>query len=201
MPQTSCCVSIDQFRDRVMPPLSRPIPFAWTRTETLALASQSCAACWGMGLVDSDKRDPKPCKCVLRRIFTICYNKFRHCVESEQSHISSEAGDRKRYGYKKAEYVADFLHIASTSLIETRYQLVFKWHFLLGADFRMVNRKLGRPLADRSIFHDFYRIEEIVGRALRETQPYSLYPVDEYFGGTVRKAKVIPFPTTAPAAA
>jgi hypothetical protein len=38
-----------------------------------------------------------------------------------------------------------------------------------------------------NFFHAIYRIEKLLGRAFSELQPYPLYPLDEYFGGTVRR--------------
>ena len=39
---------------------------------------------------------------------------------------------------------------------------------------------------DRGLFfHAVYRIEQTLGRTFRELQPYGLYPLDEYFSGTV----------------
>ena len=35
-------------------------------------------------------------------------------------------------------------------------------------------------------FHEVYRIQRKLGRIYRELTPYSLFPLDEYFGGTVR---------------
>jgi len=40
-----------------------------------------------------------------------------------------------------------------------------------------------------TFFHCVYRVEQKLGRTFREVQPYSLYPLDEYFGGTLRKAR------------
>jgi hypothetical protein len=51
---------------------------------------------------------------------------------------------------------------------------------------------------DRGIFfHMIYRIQQKLGRAFREIEPYSLFPLDEYFGGSIKKAlpgirKVVP---------
>jgi hypothetical protein len=39
-----------------------------------------------------------------------------------------------------------------------------------------------------TFFHAVYRIQQKLGRVFRDLEPYSLYPLDEYFGGTVRKA-------------
>jgi hypothetical protein len=38
-----------------------------------------------------------------------------------------------------------------------------------------------------SFFHTVYRIEQRLGRAFAETRPYSIYPLDEYFGGTIQE--------------
>ena len=38
-----------------------------------------------------------------------------------------------------------------------------------------------------SFFHQLYRIEQKLGRVYRELRPHALFPLDEYFGGTVRK--------------
>jgi hypothetical protein len=38
-----------------------------------------------------------------------------------------------------------------------------------------------------SFFHEVYRIQRKLGRVFRELEPYALYPLDEYFGGSVRK--------------
>jgi hypothetical protein len=89
------------------------------------------------------------------------------------------------------DYMADFYLVAKRVLSEEEFQL-FRFHFLLGADWKLCCRRLK---IDRGMFfHAIYRIEEILGREFREIRPYSLFPPDEYFGGTVRKAKVICMP-------
>jgi hypothetical protein len=41
---------------------------------------------------------------------------------------------------------------------------------------------------DRGIFfHSVYRIQQKFGRVFRGLEPYSLFPLDEYFRGSVRK--------------
>jgi len=37
-------------------------------------------------------------------------------------------------------------------------------------------------------FHSLYRLENRLGRVFAEVLPYPLYPLDEYFGGTVLRA-------------
>lgn len=165
-----------------------------------------------MGVRAGMRGKETPCDCVFRAIFRICHARFRRCIQSEPhmswSHnerrirsgngsaagrsLSAASGRpvRARYGYPDQEYMADFLAIAKRVLGErTREHRVFRWHFLYGADFRLVNRKLGRPPGDRIVFHDFYRIEARLGRAFAECEPYGLYPLDEYFGGAVRGRK------------
>ena len=90
------------------------------------------------------------------------------------------------------DFMADFYLVAKRTLTEEEFRL-FRYHFLLGADWKLCCAKLG---TDRgNFFHSVYRIEQKLGRVFREIRPYSLYPPDEYFGGTVRKAKVLTMPT------
>jgi hypothetical protein len=72
---------------------------------------------------------------------------------------------------------------------------VFRFHFLLGADWRLCCRKLN--LDRGNFFHTVYRIQQKLGKVFRELKPYALFPLDEYFGGTVRKPlppNVLPMP-------
>ena len=166
----------------------------WTRSETLALAMHDCTQCHGSGL-----RFPKafakkeaaaaPCNCVLRAIFRICCDRFVRCVTQEKhlSRISLEphAGRQRpsTWGRKDEEYIADFCLIARRTLDEFEHRL-FRYHFLLRADWKLCTRKLG---IDRgNFFHAVYRIEQKLGRVFRELEPYSLFPLDEYFNGPSR---------------
>jgi len=89
---------------------------------------------------------------------------------------------------KDEEYIADFTLVARRSLNEADYK-IFKYHYLLGADWKLCCRKLNM---DRGrFFHAVYRIQQRLGRIFRELQPYGLYPLDEYFGTTVRGVKPI----------
>src|SRR4051794_22314698 len=65
----------------------------WTRTETLALAQQSCTQCHGLGLKPSSTGASTPCSCVFRAIFRACHRKFRECADREKhvSRVSLEA--------------------------------------------------------------------------------------------------------------
>jgi hypothetical protein len=165
----------------------------WSRTETVALAKNSCTLCHGLGLQLGRGGKMNPCTCVLRAIFRACYARFRHCVGKEKymSKISLELiSGRERsfsWGRKDEEYIADFVLVSRRTLPEFEYK-VFNYHFLLGADWRLCCRRLA---VDRgTFFHAVYRIEENLGRIFRELEPYGLFPLDEYFHGAVRAEPV-----------
>jgi len=85
---------------------------------------------------------------------------------------------------KDEDYVADFCLVSRRTLDDFEYK-VFRNHFLLGADWRLCCRQMK---VDRgTFFHAVYRVQQKLGRIFRELEPYSLYPLDEYFGGTLRK--------------
>lgn len=164
----------------------------WNRSETIALAKESCTQCHGLGLRDSNARSGSeaPCNCVLRKIFRLCYARFLYCVEKEK-HISQARlaiiGGRDRrqvWGRRDEEYVADFCLVSRRFLDQSQYR-IFKFHFLLGADWKLCCRRL--QMNRGSFFHEVYRIQQKLGRIFRELEPYSLFPLDEYFGGTYRK--------------
>jgi hypothetical protein len=161
----------------------------WTRSDTIALAKNSCTQCHGLGLRTNRRGRSNPCNCVLREIFRACYARFRHCATKEKymSRVSLEfvpGRERKMtWGRKDEEYVADFILVSRRTLDEFEYK-VFKFHFLLGADWKLCCRRLG--LDRGNFFHCVYRIEQKLGRVFRELEPYGLWPLDEYFHGTVR---------------
>jgi hypothetical protein len=136
-----------------------------------------------------------PCNCVLRAIFRACFSRFRHCATKEKymSRISLEfIPGRERnfsWGRKDEEYMADFILVGRRTLSEFDYK-IFRFHFLLGADWKLCCRRMG---IDRgTFFHAVYRVQQELGRVYREVEPYSLFPLDEYFYGSVRTAPVKP---------
>jgi hypothetical protein len=178
------------------------VEFQWSRSEVLGLAKESCTHCQGFGLRRGRSGPAEPCYCVLRAVFRACFNKFRNCATQEKyvSRVRVEQvngrDQRQAWGMKNEEFMVDFCNLAERNLDEFQYR-VFRFHFLLGADWKLCCRRLG---IDRgSFFHEVYRIQQKLGRVFRETQPYALFPLDEYFGGTVRKAipsgKVIAMPS------
>ncbi|MBZ5602839.1 MAG: hypothetical protein LAO79_11085 [Acidobacteriia bacterium] len=88
------------------------------------------------------------------------------------------------WGRKDEEYIADFCLVSRRTLDEFEHRL-FRYHFLLGADWKLCSRRLG---IDRgNFFHAVYRIEQKLGRVFRELEPYPLFPVDEYFSGPSKR--------------
>lgn len=97
--------------------------------------------------------------------------------------------------------MADFC-LVSRRVLDDFDHKVFRYHFLLGADWRLCCRQL--QIDRGTFFHTIYRIEQQLGRTFAELKPYPLYPLDEYFGGMVHKSggqfddvKSIPLPLSA----
>ena len=161
----------------------------WTRSETLALAQQSCTFCYGLGLRPGRAGTSTPCNCVFRAIFRACYEKFRTCVAKEKhmsrASLEGNMGQTRKsvWGLKNEEYTADFCLVSQRTLSLREHRL-FRYHHLLGADWKLCCRKLGMDRG--SFFHELYRIEQKLGRVFRELEPHALFPVDEYFNGTGR---------------
>ena len=163
----------------------------WNRTETIALARNSCKSCHGEGLHPGRGSNMSPCNCVLRGVFRACYARFRECVTKEKymSKITlerfSNRGGRVAYGRKDEEFIADFYLVSKRNLDEFDFK-VFRYHFLLGADWRLCCRQM--KIDRGTFFHSVYRIQQKLGRVFRELEPYSLFPLDEYFGGRVYRS-------------
>lgn len=162
----------------------------WNRSNTIGLAKPSCRSCQGSGLRTVYKRREVPCHCVFRAVFRVCYHRFEECI-AEGEHASTVSLElchgvegRRRYCRKREEYMADFCLVSRRLLEDSDYR-IFRFHFLLAADWKLCCRQFR---IDRGCFyHTIYRIQDKLGRAFAELEPYPLYPVDEYFGGTIRK--------------
>jgi hypothetical protein len=165
--------------------------FEWGHSQVLALAKESCVQCQGSGLRNRMLQGQEsPCNCVFRTIFRACYRKFRYLTQQEK-HISRVRVEqvhgkehRQAWGMKDEEYMADFLLVSRRSLDEDEYKL-FKFHYLLGADWKLCCVRLKMDRGD--FFHAVYRLQRKLGRVYRELKPYALFPLDEYFGGAVMK--------------
>jgi hypothetical protein len=101
------------------------------------------------------------------------------------------------FGRKNEEFIADFFLIARRVIGDNETERkILAWHFMLGAEWKLCCRRLN--MSRGNFFHAVYRIEEKLGKAFRETQPYGLFPLDEYFGGTdsdhVTRASIVQMP-------
>lgn len=165
----------------------------WNRSEAIGTSNMTCAHCHGEGLrVVSRNRSgsAKPCNCTLRGVFRACYAKFRECA-TKPKHLSratlqncSGPSGLRVWSRKDEEYMADFQLVATRTLDEFHLR-IFRYHFLLGADWRLCCRKLNMDRGN--FFHAVYRIQQQLGLVFKELKPYPLFPTDEYFGGTIRK--------------
>jgi hypothetical protein len=167
----------------------------WNQSNTFGLATTSCARCQGNGIRVVRGGREIPCQCVFRAIFRGCYARFRECANASQVGqvtLDFRPGHegRRSYSRKREEYVADFCLISKRVLDESEHRL-FRYHFLLGADWKLCCRRLGM---DRGLFfHLTYRIQAKLGRAFAETLPYPIYPVQDYFNETkMREPDAVP---------
>ena len=138
-----------------------------------------------------------PCNCVFRAIFRACYVRFRQCASKEKyiSRVSLEANPGRQrksvWGLKNEEYIADFCLVSRRALDESQYT-IFKYHFLLGADWRLCCRKM--KIDKGLFFYALYRVTAKLGKTFAELQPYPLYPLSDYFYGEHRKHTARPSP-------
>jgi hypothetical protein len=161
----------------------------WTRTETIAMASAACVFCRGLGLRYTDKLGvARPCSCVFRAIFRACLNRYQRCQSSAErikpvthEYFGATQGLRS-YGRRNEEYIADFEAI-SRRILDAEEMEVLRLYFFQSKDWKFCAEKLNSNRGN--IFHMVYCIEEKLGRAFRETEPYGLFPVDEYFSGAI----------------
>jgi len=173
--------------------------FTWNRSEVIGLAKETCAHCLGYGMRDINELGvPSPCGCVLRSVFRICNRKFRY-LATQEKHISQARMEhtngkdqRMAWGRREEEFMADFCITARRVLSEREHKL-FRFHYLLGADWKLCCRQL--KMERGNFFHEVYKVQEKLGRVFRELRPYALFPLDEYFGGTVRGAAPTRTPT------
>jgi hypothetical protein len=160
----------------------------WDRSQTIALAKTTCTHCHGYGLRPGRNDREVPCNCVFRAVFRACYSRFRDCVTRDR-HLSrvqlefcNGKDNRVTYGRKVEEYIADFCLVSRNSLNPLEYD-IFRFHYLLGAEWKLCCWRL--QIDRGTFFHLLYKIEQKLGRIFRELEPYSLFPLDEYFGGTM----------------
>jgi hypothetical protein len=111
--------------------------------------------------------------------------------EKHISRVSLEANPGRQrksvWGMKNEEFMADFCLVSRRTLTDSEYK-IFKFHFLLGADWKLCCRKLNTERGD--FFHEVYRIQQKLGKTFRELEPHALFPLDEYFNGTPRSKEI-----------
>jgi hypothetical protein len=90
----------------------------------------------------------------------------------------------RAYSLKREEYMADFCLVSRRTLDDFEYRL-FRYHHLLGADWRLCCRQLKMERGD--FFHALYRVEQKLGKVFAELEPYPLYPLRDYFNSVVQK--------------
>lgn len=168
----------------------------WNRSETLVLAKVKCKCCKGTGLRKQGDGPDQPCHCVLRAIFRGCFRRFVECActVSLETAVTQQSG--AGWSRKNEEYIADF-ELTTRRVLGELEQKVFRYYYLLGADSFLCCRKLQMPKGE--FFHTIYRIQHKLGRAFRETEPYALFPTDEYFSPVMRGAKIEPMMQKNPA--
>ena len=162
----------------------------WNRSNAIGIARVSCKYCQGNGTRLVRNTREVPSNCIFRAAFRACLNRFRECA-ARGAHASTVSLDlsggresRRSYSRKTEEFMADFCLVSQRVLNDFDHK-VFRYHFLLGADWKLCCRQMKM---DRGLFfHTIYKIEQQLGRAFAELEPYPLYPVTEYFGGVVHR--------------
>jgi hypothetical protein len=117
-----------------------------------------------------------------------CYGQFSEPACGASAASWSFRRSRWREAVHEEDYLADFLLPAKH--LKPLEQQIFKFHYLhylLGADWKLCSRKLGMDRGN--FFHACYRIEEALGEAYALTEPYKLFPIDEYFGRSHRSGR------------
>jgi hypothetical protein len=156
----------------------------WTRSETIGLASASCVFCRGLGLRTLQASSSKPCGCVFRAIFRTVYDRYtlslQRCGWSSGvtlDHVQGPKGFRT-WSRRNEEFIADFILLAKRSLTPEEHR-IFEFRFLERGDWKSAVQTLG--IEKGVFFHMVYVIQEKLGKVFSETEPHSIYPVDEYF--------------------
>ncbi len=159
----------------------------WDPSVRILLAQARCVQCYGAGLVYGVESS-RTCNCVWRAVFRACWGRFQQLGESDPARARmrpDKTWPSTRSGLpismpsrKREEFMADFCILAKRTLLRREFEM-FRAHWLLGMSWRECAPRLG---FDRGrFFHAVYRIEQKLGRAFYETEPYGLFPVDEYF--------------------
>lgn len=170
----------------------------------LALANACCGRCAGVGELQIGNGH-RICPCVYRRVFRACSAKCQELRQRRGEYARSLAAERSggrwdrrssSVGFNAAEYLADFELVARRTLRDQPLECAVFWYSCLHRlpwrlCVQLISRNLGQPLSRGSFFHVLYYIEERLGQAFLELQPYSVLP-SEYFSGGSRSAPALP---------
>jgi hypothetical protein len=178
---------------RICPPIiGCMVDIEASRSTLIGLAAPSCARCGGSAVSNG-----RVCRCVDRAVFRACLDRFRACATGSVyaqpvwERVGTGPKGYRCYGRKAEEYMADFCLVARRALDPLEYA-VFRFHFLLGADWKLCTARLN--LDRGNFFHAVYRVEEKMGRVYRTLEPHPLFPLADYFRGTIRGARVTALP-------
>jgi len=182
------------------------MPKEWTRSETIGLASLRCPQCGGIGLLRGLKGTLDACPCVLRKVFRICWNRYRfgrlEQVERGAPIVNiAGLGRRARrqpgaFSFALECYLADFVLVAKRALSADGFGF-FSAAYLSGADWKRAHEA---ARMNRTHFtHVCNRVEATLGRAFSETQPFALFPLDAYFSRPAPGSRTAAFPGKVPA--
>lgn len=143
------------------------------------LSNSQCRQCRGVGLKANQR-----CTCVLRRIFAACHRQWRYLTRRSGAHptrvtLGKTGGPINRVRMFENHFAVDFEIIARRTLSQADYQL-FRWVYLLGADWKLLRRTLKTGMTESEFRHHCAWVEETLAHAFCETRPYALWPMDEY---------------------
>ena len=120
----------------------------WNVSELYMLGAASCTNCNGSGIHRVNKGELVPCGCALRAVFRACHQRFRislgrgHCRTASFERNPRGKTHRNSWSRKEEEYIADFELVSRRHLDAFHYK-IFRYHFLLGADWKLYGRRFG----------------------------------------------------------
>lgn len=159
------------------------------RISALAIASQDCTRCHGSGFVFGRKFSLRPCECVLRAVYHAVLKRRYRPLKTTRSTVECRLGtpppaSQRRsssWGFKHQEFCADVDLVTRRTLNKLDREI----HRLRlrGFEATAIAAKVG--ISAGNVRHRIYLIQERLGAQFLALRPYPLYPVDEYFHGTL----------------
>lgn len=165
----------------------------WKTTQLGALCHADCARCGGTGRFRLQRRW-RPCSCALRGAFRMVWERFE-AIRAAYPVSSVTTEGMWTFGRKREEFLADVLLVARRVLSEVDWRL-FDRHFVRGMEWFRCCPHLGYSRG--GFFHAVYRVQEALGRAWVEVQPFPLCPPSEYFSGRRLDTATLECPSVGP---